>query len=163
MRKLQRHGSDLLIPFESVSIAELSMANKPEQISRRLVRSNYRELITIYFELADDHSHDTIPFLSSLADDEHGDAIRAVRTIWGTNNAIRRSSIARPLFEYLQDRIPDNKLAGTLRRYIEIGYLTTDKSNPGYRHPDRKAKTMDEVIASAKQTLAEHDSRDSAG
>ncbi len=163
MRDLQRHGVQLLAPFESIEINDLAMADTHEQISGRLIRSNYRELMTIYFELADDFSHDTVPFLNSLSPDRHEDAIRAVRTIWGTNNQMRRSSIEESLFNYLQDRAPVKKLTDTLKRYMDIGYLTFDKSEPGYRHPDRKQKTMDEFLSEAKITLADYDARESAG
>jgi len=163
MRELRRHGVDLLTPLESVSVDELSIANTPDPISKRIIRTNYRELITIYFELADDHSHNPVPFLSSLPPEMFGDAIRAVRIIWGTNNQMRRSSIERSLFDYLQDRIPDEILVGTLKRYVDIGYLTFDKSNPGYTHQPRKQKSMDDIISDAKQTLAEYDTHENAG
>jgi hypothetical protein len=163
MRALLQHGIDLLSPIESVSLDGLKVDNVPEVISHRIIRTNFRELIVIYFELADDHSHNTVPYLDSLSDELFSDAVRAIRTIWGTNNQVRRSSISLSLYNYLQNRIPQIKLARTLQRYVEIGYLTFDKSNPGYTHPPRKEKSMDEFIRMAKQTLDEFDSRENTG
>ena len=150
LAELRRHGSELLVPFESVQIAGLSIAGTSEVISERIIRSNYRRLMTDYMELADDHSYDVVPFLKSLPNDMFDHAISAVRHIWGTNNRTRRSTIERSLFDYLQNRVTDVKLAGRLRRYVDIQYLTFDKSNPGYTHPPRQQNPANEICCEEK-------------
>ena len=124
--KLERHGADLPAVIESVvKCPEFEQALRSEW----LVERNKLHLLLVYFEQADNHRHDTVPFLQSLSGPVLHEALVAVFQIWGpTRGANRRRQMPRALYEAWHALIvEDPKWIGDregLARYHAAGSLS---------------------------------------
>lgn len=150
LNALRRHGKALLPIVEQVLSAAAVSSDKRDRHAR-VVRSNIRMLLVLYFAIADDNEWDTTGFLSSLPEHVFALAVSAIGNEWGINNSYRRRAIPKQLYECLKARLPvSNGLLLTLNRYIVVGMLTFDRHSPGCLcPPPRKYSMIDDMFQHA--------------
>lgn len=115
--KLRRHGIDLLPVVESVAVDTTALSADPNSI----LRSNIRELLVMYFEIADDNAWDYSSFVRGLPNSSFDHAVTAIRSVWGTNNDARRLFMPEALYNCLCERVPSDSLITTLKRLVKPG------------------------------------------
>lgn len=94
---LERHGADLPAVIEAVVG---SSEFEPVRRSERVVERNTLHLMLLYFEHADNHGHDPVPFLRSLSGPVLHNALVAIFQTWGPmRGSGRRRVMPRGLYE----------------------------------------------------------------
>ena len=113
---------NLLQPIETI----LSADTFPTVfMSDHTVRRNVSGLLEIYFRIADDALHDTVPFLGRLSPEVRSEAFRKILNIWGSSAYNRLPCICSRLYRFTCDSLgPEHHWTTVLERYKRIGILT---------------------------------------